>query len=51
MDLSVLHDNRKAISLYERVGWTKSGIIPNYALWPQGGFCDTTVFYKQIPGA
>jgi GNAT superfamily N-acetyltransferase len=37
--------------LYERVGWTKSGIIPNYALWPQGGYCDTTVFYKQIPSA
>jgi GNAT superfamily N-acetyltransferase len=34
--------------LYERVGWTKSGVIPNYALWPQGGFCDTTVFYKQV---
>ncbi|MBD2747366.1 GNAT family N-acetyltransferase [Microvirga sp. BT688] len=34
--------------LYERAGWVKSGIIPNYALWPKGGFCDTTVFYKQI---
>jgi GNAT superfamily N-acetyltransferase len=34
--------------LYERVGWTRSGVIPNYALWPKGGFCDTTVFYKQI---
>lgn len=34
--------------LYERLGWVKSGIIPNYALWPNGGFCDTTVFYKQI---
>jgi GNAT superfamily N-acetyltransferase len=34
--------------LYARLGWQKSGIIPNYALWPQGGFCDTTVFYKQI---
>ena len=34
--------------LYDRVGWTKSGVIPNYALWPQGGFCDTTVFYKQV---
>jgi GNAT superfamily N-acetyltransferase len=34
--------------LYERVGWIKSGVIPNYALWPKGGFCDTTVFYKQI---
>jgi len=37
--------------LYERAGWVKSGIIPNYALWPKGGFCDTTVFYKQISAA
>jgi len=37
--------------LYERVGWTKSGIIPNYALWPRGGFCDTTVFYKLLAAA
>ncbi|EIM26968.1 GNAT family N-acetyltransferase [Microvirga lotononidis] len=35
--------------LYERAGWTRSGVIPNYALWPKGGFCDTTVFYKQLP--
>jgi GNAT superfamily N-acetyltransferase len=34
--------------LYERLGWQRVGIIPNYALWPQGGYCDTTVFYKQI---
>jgi GNAT superfamily N-acetyltransferase len=37
--------------LYERAGWTRSGVIPNYALWPKGGFCDTTVFYKQISSA
>jgi len=37
--------------LYERAGWTRSGVIPNYALWPKGGFCATTVFYKQLsPG-
>ncbi len=34
--------------LYARVGWERVGVIPNYALWPKGGFCDTTVFYKQI---
>jgi GNAT superfamily N-acetyltransferase len=34
--------------LYERLGWQRVGVIPNYALWPQGGYCDTTVFYKQI---
>lgn len=37
--------------LYARLGWQKSGIIPNYALWPQGGFCDTTVFHKQLSSA
>jgi GNAT superfamily N-acetyltransferase len=34
--------------LYSRAGWTKSGIIPNYALYPDGRLCATTVFYKQL---
>ncbi|MBZ6075457.1 GNAT family N-acetyltransferase [Microvirga puerhi] len=34
--------------LYTRLGWQRVGVIPNYALWPEGGFCDTTVFHKQI---
>ncbi len=34
--------------LYSRMGWTKSGIIPNYALFPDGRFCDTTVFWKDL---
>ncbi len=37
--------------LYTRLGWMRVGVIPNYALWPQGGLCDTTVFYKQISPA
>jgi GNAT superfamily N-acetyltransferase len=36
--------------LYPRLGWQRCGVIPNYALWPTGGFCDTTVFYKALPG-
>jgi GNAT superfamily N-acetyltransferase len=35
--------------LYERMGWTKVGVIPNYALYPDGRPCDTTVFWKAIP--
>ncbi|MET0742088.1 MAG: GNAT family N-acetyltransferase [Microvirga sp.] len=35
--------------LYERLGWARSGIIPKYALWPHGGYCDTTVFFKERP--
>ncbi len=35
--------------LYERLGWVRLGVIPNYALYPDGRLCDTTVFYKQLP--
>ena len=34
--------------LYKRHGWRLCGEIPNYALWPDGRFCPTTVFYKVI---
>ncbi|MFZ6658507.1 GNAT family N-acetyltransferase [Undibacterium sp. TJN19] len=34
--------------LYERAGWQKVGVIPNYALMPDGDFCGTTIFHKQI---
>jgi GNAT superfamily N-acetyltransferase len=34
--------------LYERLGWTKVGVIPNYALYPDGRPCDTTVFWKAV---
>jgi GNAT superfamily N-acetyltransferase len=34
--------------LYERTGWNKLGVIPNYALYPDGRPCDTTVFWKAL---
>jgi GNAT superfamily N-acetyltransferase len=37
-----------AEKLYLRLGWTKAGIIPNYALFPDGSFCDTTIFWKDL---
>ena len=38
--------------LYARLGWRRCGVIPGYALLPQGGLCDTTIFYRQLtPGA
>lgn len=37
-----------AEALYARQGWTRTGIIPGYALMPYGGLCDTTVFFRQI---
>jgi len=37
-----------AARLYDRLGWTTVGVIPNYALYPDGRPCDTTVFYKTL---
>lgn len=37
-----------AEGLYARLGWQRVGIIPDYALWPDGRFCDTTLFYKRL---
>jgi GNAT superfamily N-acetyltransferase len=34
--------------LYRRAGWQCVGVIPDYALWPGGGFCDTTFFWKKV---
>jgi RimJ/RimL family protein N-acetyltransferase len=34
--------------LYERCGWQRVGTIPDYALLPQGGFCDTVYYYKRL---
>ena len=34
--------------LYARLGWVRVGDIPDYALFPQGGFCSTTVFYRKL---
>jgi GNAT superfamily N-acetyltransferase len=37
-----------AARLYERTGWNMVGVIPNYALYPDGRPCDTTVFWKTV---
>ena len=34
--------------LYERLGWQRVGVIPGYALFPRGGLCATTVFYRDL---
>ena len=37
-----------AARVYARGGWQLVGEIPDYALWPDGGLCATTVFYKRL---
>lgn len=37
--------------LYRRLGWTEVGEIPDFALYPDGTPCSTTVFYKRLESA
>lgn len=37
-----------AEAIYARLGWQRVGVIPNYALYPDGRLCSTTIFYKEI---
>jgi GNAT superfamily N-acetyltransferase len=34
--------------LYTRLGWTRVGVIPRYALMPDGAYCATTFFYRDL---
>jgi len=34
--------------LYARSGWQRVGTIPDYALWPDGELCNTTIFWKKL---
>ena len=34
--------------LYTALGWTRVGVVPNFALNPDGSSCDTVFFYKQL---
>jgi ribosomal protein S18 acetylase RimI-like enzyme len=34
--------------LYERLGWQRVGVVPDYALMPDGELCATVFFYKHV---
>jgi GNAT superfamily N-acetyltransferase len=34
--------------LYERMNWNRVGVIPGYAMLPDGTMCDTTIFWKDL---
>jgi len=37
--------------LYTRLGWQRVGVIPRFALMPDGAPCATTYFYKDLGAA
>jgi GNAT superfamily N-acetyltransferase len=34
--------------LYLRAGWQQTGIVPDYALFPDGRLCDTAIMWKRL---
>jgi GNAT superfamily N-acetyltransferase len=38
----------EAERLYERGGWSRVGAVPKFALMPDGPFCTTVFFYKDL---
>ncbi|MFW5489270.1 MAG: GNAT family N-acetyltransferase [Desulfovibrio sp.] len=42
------HEGAPAEAMFERRGWSKAGVIPNYAASPNGKLHGTSVFYKQF---
>lgn len=38
----------EAERVYQRTGWTLSGIIPDFALNPDRTLCDTAIYWKRI---
>lgn len=37
-----------ASRLYEHLGWVRVGDVPDFALFPEGGFCSTTFYYRRL---
>jgi GNAT superfamily N-acetyltransferase len=31
-----------------RAGWTQTGLVPDYALFPDGRLCDTAIMWKRL---
>jgi GNAT superfamily N-acetyltransferase len=38
----------EAERLYERGGWQRVGTVPRFALMPDGPYCSTVIFYKDL---
>lgn len=34
--------------MYPALGWRPVGTVPDYAMWPDGAYCDSTFFHKCL---
>ncbi|MBV8594428.1 MAG: GNAT family N-acetyltransferase, partial [Caulobacteraceae bacterium] len=37
-----------ASELYESLGWTRAGVIPDYAYTPSGALVGTAIYYRRL---
>ena len=37
-----------AARMYARHGWVRVGDVPKFALYPDGGYCSTTYYYRNL---
>jgi hypothetical protein len=44
-------DDEGAGPFYERLGFVKAGVIPDYAYKPHGGLCGTILYWKRLAAA
>jgi hypothetical protein len=42
------HVGLAAVGVYRRLGWTELGVIPGYAMGPDGLLVDNVFFWKRI---
>jgi GNAT superfamily N-acetyltransferase len=40
--------NENGHRLYQRAGWTETGLVPDYAMFPDGRLCDTAIMWKRL---
>ena len=40
--------NENGHRLYLREGWTQTGLVPDYAMFPDGRLCDTAIMWKRL---
>jgi GNAT superfamily N-acetyltransferase len=53
LDLRLLwlstHEGTDADRIYERLGWTRAGVIPDYAVLPNGKLSGNAFYFLQLP--
>jgi GNAT superfamily N-acetyltransferase len=54
LDLRLLwlstHEGTDADRIYERLGWTRAGVIPDYAVLPNGELAGNAFYFLRLPG-